>query len=191
MKMKNIDFESNPENWANLFADFLYCFAIAKVNCKEDAEDLIQETFLSAYKSYSKFEGRCSIKTWLTGILKNKIIDYYKCKNSKFHQHYSYDAEDFSFFRSDASGNRKNQINLQYVSESADQDLLRKEFDEIFDRCLQKLPLKLKTVFVARYIYEKNSDEICKEFNISQSNYWVVIFRAKTLLKSYLEKIES
>ena len=182
----------NPEQWVEEFSDFLFAFALRRVNSKEDAEDILQETFLSAYKGLEKFEGKSSVKTWLTSILKNKIIDYYRQKsNSKSFDDYFSETEDSfnnSFFNENNHGRWKSKIHKNYISENADQYLLSKEFHEILEYCLQKLPPKLKPVFIAKYIMDDDAKKICKDLNITSSNYWVLLFRSKTLLRSCLEK---
>lgn len=193
--MRNRDSGLAPEQWVDTFADFLYSFAITRVNSREDAEDIVQDTFLAAFKNAGKFEERSSVKTWLTRILKNKIIDYYRKKShsSQSYEDYLDETEasfENSFFNQDNYGRWKQDINKNYLSESADDYLLSKEFYKIMDICLQKLPSKLKPVFVAKYMLDEDAEKICKEFNITSSNYWVLLFRAKTLLRSCLEKNE-
>jgi len=191
--MKTNDF-LNPERWVDEFADFLYAFAIKRVNCREEAEDLVQETFLSAYKGFQKFKGDSSLKTWLTKILKNKIIDYYRKKtNDQKYEVYLNDTEDSfedAFFNQDNYGRWKQNINKNYISENTDSYILSKEFYSILELCLQKLPPKLRPVFIAKYMLDGDAAEICKEFNITPSNYWTLLFRSKTLLRSCLEKNE-
>ncbi|ANF51141.1 hypothetical protein A0O34_11720 [Chryseobacterium glaciei] len=184
----------NPEQWVDEFSDFLFAFAVKRVNCREDAEDIIQETFLSAYKGLKQFEGKASVKTWLTSILKNKIIDYYRQKsNSKGYDDYFSETEESfgnAFFNENNYGRWKPKIHKNYISENADQYILSKEFHEILEYCLQKLPPKLKPVFIAKYMMDDDAKKICKELNITSSNYWVLLFRSKTLLRSCLEKKE-
>ena len=74
-------YQLNPHQWVAAHADYLYAFAITRVNDEEQAKDLVQETFLAALERISNFEGKASERTWLTAILKNKIADVYR-KNS-------------------------------------------------------------------------------------------------------------
>ena len=70
----------NPEKWVDLYGDYLYRYALYRVYEATVAEDLVQETFLAALRSLKNFQYRSSIKTWLTGILKHKIIDHFRKK---------------------------------------------------------------------------------------------------------------
>ena len=72
----------NPHQWVISYADYLYAYAIRRINDEELAKDLVQETFLAALEKAATFEGKSSERTWLTAILKNKIIDVYRKKSS-------------------------------------------------------------------------------------------------------------
>src|ERR1700712_5879991 len=72
----------NPHRWVELHADYMYKYAIARINDEELAKDLVQETFLGALERVGKFEGKSSERTWLTAILKNKIVDVYRKRSS-------------------------------------------------------------------------------------------------------------
>lgn len=67
-----------PEIWVESHADFLFNYAISRVNDAETAKDLIQETFFAGLKSASNYKGEASERTWLVAILKRKIIDHYR-----------------------------------------------------------------------------------------------------------------
>ena len=72
----------NPRQWVAAHADYLYAYAITRINDEEQAKDLVQETFLAALEKVNNFEGKSSERTWLTAILRNKIIDVYRKKSS-------------------------------------------------------------------------------------------------------------
>src|SRR4026207_902237 len=71
----------HPDKWVHLYGDYLFSLAAMKTGNNELAEDLVQETFLSAIKAKETFRGNSTEKTWLTAILKNKIIDHYRKKD--------------------------------------------------------------------------------------------------------------
>ncbi|SDE72992.1 RNA polymerase sigma-70 factor, ECF subfamily [Pricia antarctica] len=77
--MSNVREKDNTiERWFNLHADELFSWAFHKTSSKEIAEDLVQETFLSAVKGFKNFKNESKPKTWLFAILNNKIIDFYR-----------------------------------------------------------------------------------------------------------------
>ena len=65
-------------SWVNVYSDKMYSWALYKTNSKETAEDLVQETFMIAFQSFDRFEGRSDPKTWLFGILNHKIADHFR-----------------------------------------------------------------------------------------------------------------
>src|SRR6266850_1290950 len=69
---------SDPERWVELYGDYLFKYALMRLRDTARAEDAVQETFLAALKGGQGFAGRSAEKSWLVGILKNKIYDYYR-----------------------------------------------------------------------------------------------------------------
>lgn len=173
------------------YADYLYSFAMFRVGDKHVAEDLVQETFVSALKARDGFTGNSTEKTWLTAILKNKIIDYFRKRDVlKGASSIASDTDDNTgdnFFRSTDGHWHKATSPGQWAT-SADDDLQQVEFQRVLQSCVHKMPPKLAVVFIARYMDDFESEEICKVNNISPSNYWVIIHRAKVLLRACLEK---
>jgi RNA polymerase sigma-70 factor (TIGR02943 family) len=181
----------NCNNWIEKYTDYLYSYAFYKIGKKEEAEDLVQDTFLSAFKGKEAYNGIASEKTWLLAILKNKIIDYYrKPKNTDSFSTYideTADSFDNSFFDETNSGRWKKDIEENYFSNAAESYLLGKEFQRFLQICIDKMPSKLKAVFISKYIDDEKTEHICAAFNITPANYWVIIFRSKTLLRTCLE----
>ena len=89
----------NPDDWLDQYGDALFRFALARVNTREIAEDLVQEVFISAVQAKERFEGKSSEKTWLFSILKHKIIDHFR-RNKSFvlFQDYAEDPDRMEFF---------------------------------------------------------------------------------------------
>lgn len=184
--------ELNCNEWVTKYADYLYSYAYYKVGKTEEAEDLVQETFLSAYKGRETYNGTASEKTWLLAILKNKIIDFYrKRKNTDSLTNYISDTEELferSFFDKEDHKRWKEEIEENYFSRAADGYLMSKEFQRFLSMCLDKMPPKLKMIFVAKYMDDEKTENICKVHSLTRSNYWVIIFRSKILLRTCLEK---
>jgi RNA polymerase sigma-70 factor (ECF subfamily) len=180
-----------PEDWVLRYGDFLFSVAFFKLSNKEAAEDLVQETFFSALKAKESFKNESSEKTWLTVILKNKIIDYYRKKQVFKHvTQYIQDTEN-SFNKSFFNENNGHWLDAATPlswNVFADDKVIGKDFDKVLNECIKKLPTKIVPVFIAKFLDNESSQFICKEFNITPSNYWVMMHRAKVIMRSCLEK---
>ena len=98
LTINNIAETLNPHCWVNKYANYLYTYAVYRINDSDLARDLVQETFLSGLESKEKFEGRSTEKTWLTAILKNKIVDIYRSKSKGIAKAADATAEEADFF---------------------------------------------------------------------------------------------
>jgi RNA polymerase sigma-70 factor, ECF subfamily len=181
----------DPDAWVDLHADHLFRFALFRLRDPTLAEDIVQETLLSALQSYDKFEGRGSVRTWLTGILKHKIIDHYRraARETPVSQFEGAEFEHDEMFR--ASGKWKDHFDPDRapVDWGADpEDLVRQgEFWEVFGRCLSPLPERIASAFTLREVDGHTSEEICEILGITTNNLWVILYRARTHLRRCLE----
>lgn len=177
----------NPNNWVAEYGDYLYNFAIARVHNDAVAEDMVQETFLAAVKAIKSFEGRSTVKTWLTSILKRKIIDHYR-KSTRNKEDKVLD--DVNFFQKDGilKGHWEDDHLPNMWHETADKDIENQEFQQTLQSCMSKLPDRMSAVFSMKEIEELSTEEICKELDITPSNLWVLIHRAKLRLRECIEK---
>ena len=175
----------NPEKWVDLYGDYLYRFAVFRVYEATVAEDLVQETFLAALRSLKNFEYRSSIKTWLTGILKHKIIDHFRKKAKEQPidniEPNSNKLEDLF----DENGHWK----IKPAKWDVDPQKLydQKEFIKIFHKCLAELPARQASAFILREIGGENTKDICKILEISATNCWALLHRARMYLRRCLE----
>ena len=69
---------SEPHRWIDSYGDFLYRFALVRVRDHDIAEELVQDTLLAALQAKERFTGQSSERTWMVGILKHKMIDYFR-----------------------------------------------------------------------------------------------------------------
>lgn len=184
----------NPSQWLALYGDYLFSVAMMKLNNTPLAEDMLQDTFLSAIKAAPNFKGQCSEKTWLTTILNNKIIDQYRKKSVLKEAQDYVDQTEHSFtqnFFESGPGAIPHWLDDTYPKDwgsAADSRINQQEFENILQLCIQKMPEKLSMVFIAKFMEEDTSENICKDFSLTPSNYWVIIHRAKVLIRSCLEK---
>lgn len=176
------------KQWVANYTDELYKWAFYKLSSKELAEDLVQETFIAAFHHFDSFENRSQPKTWLFRILNNKIIDHYRSNRQKFTQpleeEKAYTAAD-NFFDEQEHWKR---IEVHKNWQQEDTHLLdNEEFLKILDECIGHLPEKWQIAIQSKYVLNKKAQEICQEIDITLSNYWQIIHRAKLLLKHCIE----
>lgn len=186
-KQSNLD----PSTWVDEYGDSLYKFAYFRVNNTALAEDLVQETFLAAIKGKDRFTGKASVKTWLTGILKNKVIDYYRKKNRTQSMQETanfFEREEGDLFSDDGSWNFDNPNIPSDWSPAQVEKMDRKEFMQQFYLCSEKLPEKIRTVFIMREVDGVTSAEICEQLEITPQNLWTILHRARLALRQCLEK---
>lgn len=177
----------NSDAWVDQYGDALFRFAIARVNKREIAEDLVQETFLAAVQARERFKGQSSEKTWLFGILKHKVIDHYRKNKPLIYEQdrwHNPDSLDDSF---DAKGAW--QIRPEHWSANPGKSHEVKEFIDHFYRCLSDLPQRSADTFVYREIDGLNTEEICNLLDITAANCWVILYRARMLLRKCLELV--
>jgi RNA polymerase sigma-70 factor (TIGR02943 family) len=180
----------NPALWLDHYGDELYRFALSRVNDPTAAEELVQDTFLSALGALDAFRGQASERTWLFVILRRKIIDHYRRQARAPHVGLDELTEPVGspenvFFEPDGHW-RASQAPTGWLT--ADAALEQQELHDVLHRCQEKLPPQHGAVFALRFVEELPAEEICQELGISSANYWVIVHRAKLQLRRCLEK---
>ncbi|MFT5257919.1 MAG: RNA polymerase sigma-70 factor (TIGR02943 family) [Polaribacter sp.] len=170
--------------WIDNYADYLYNYTISRVNNSDLAKDLVQETFFAGLKSAKNFQGKATERTWLVSILKRKIIDHYRKINSKKGQ-----AEVRMNFYDDGEneGNWLEERVPQSWDNASEKNIENEELKNQLEACINKLPEKYAMVFRMKTVQEFETEEICKELDITSSNLWVMIHRARTQLRKCME----
>jgi len=181
---------SDPERWVEEHGDYLFKYALSRLRDPAKAEDMIQETFLAALKGAKDFQGRSSEKSWLVGILKNKICDTYR----KASRETSFTDLEFS---SDEEGDRfisDGPFRDGWIHEVGPQEwsnpgasLDNEAFWQTYRDCSKKLPKNVSTVFNLRELDGVESKAICAMLNITENNLWVMLHRARMALRRCLE----
>jgi RNA polymerase sigma-70 factor, ECF subfamily len=174
--------------WLVEHGDVLYRYARSRVGDRELAEDLVQDAFLAALQSRNRFQGRATVRTWLMSILRHKIVDHYRRVEGPR------PADE-----RDSAGTADPIVN-RYFSEKGfwknaiaswkapDQALEDREFWDVFDRCLSRLPRSLSLVFILREREELDNAELRRVLAVSEGNLRVRLYRARLLLRACLEK---
>jgi RNA polymerase sigma-70 factor (TIGR02943 family) len=183
--MGNPNAEQQLTEWVANYGDALFIFAFKRVNNRHLAKDLLQDTFLSAWNNMQNFKGEASVKTWLFTILKNKIIDHHRYQGKRKMVSEPQNHADAAYFDSDQhwqiGAYPKNWAN------STQELFENKAFFNVLWQCKEKLKTVQNAVFTMKYIDGYNSEEICKALELTPSNYWMLIHRAKLQLRACLE----
>src|SRR5437867_1713130 len=155
---------SDPERWVEEHGDYLFKYALVRLRDPAKAEDMVQETFLAALKGGSRFAGRSAEKSWLVGILKNKICDHYRkaSRETAFTDLEFYSDEEGDRFVADGpfAGGWIHELGPQEW-EKAGESLDKEVFWKTFRDCSNKLPKNVSTVFTLREVDGVESREIC------------------------------
>jgi RNA polymerase sigma-70 factor (ECF subfamily) len=182
----------DPTRWLEAHGDYLYRYALVRVRDAAVAEDLLQETLLAAIGSSQNYSGRSSERTWLVGIMKHKVIDYFRrtARTAPF-QLTTISSSDEQTDLFETSGPwqghwREEHAPLSWHLDAA-QCLESQEFWETFDHCLAQLPPQMSIAFTLREIDGLSSTEICEILNITPNNLWVLLHRGRTNLRNLLE----
>jgi RNA polymerase sigma-70 factor (ECF subfamily) len=182
---------SDPERWVEEHGDYLFKFALLRLRDESLAEDMVQETFLAALKGGKSFQGRSAEKSWLAGILKNKVYDHFRraARETPFTDLQFYDNEEADRFVNEGLGqggwiHERGPQEWAKAGESLDDE----QFWQAYHSCAEKLPPKVAAVFNLREVDGLESKEVCTILDISESNLWVMLHRARMALRRCLEK---
>ena len=177
----------DPRHWVERYADHLYSYAFVRLDHEEQARDLVQETFLAALEKVSEFRGNSSERTWLTAILKYKIIEVYRKRNSGLRTQKMEDEPELEFFEKD-NGHWKEAYSPRPIGVEGADPLANKELAAILKKCIQKLPALWLSVFTMKHLDDAATETICRELKVTASNFWVIIHRAKLNLRACIQK---
>lgn len=182
---------SDPDRWVELYGDYLFKYALMRVRDAARAEDAVQETFLAALKGGKSFQGRSTERSWLVGILKNKLYDYFRkaSRETSFTDLEFYSDEESDRFVGDGLGKGG------WIHELGPQDwgepgasLDNEAFWKAYRDCAGKMPKNIATAFHLREVDGIESKEVCAVLGISENNLWVMLHRARMALRRCLEK---
>ena len=169
--------------------DYLYRYALLQVRDASRADDVVQETLLAAMEGGGNFAGRSSLKTWLTGILKHKIIDLFRRQSKEAPLPDAPGGEEDREFADEFFDQARTDHWHAFPSTWQDPEhcFEQKRFWEAFERCNTRLPDQTARVFVMRELMGMETGDICKELGISATNCWVILHRARLNLRECLE----
>ncbi len=167
----------DPAKWLEEHGDVLYRFALARLRDRTLAEDVVQETLLGALRNAKDFEGRAEVRTWLIGILRNKIADHLRRANRLREE-----SADRIF------DDRGEWVAAPGEWHDPEGQLSSKAFQHAFQDCMGKLPDPLAEAFILREVEETDYEKVCDALEISATNLSTRLYRARLLLRKCLEE---
>jgi RNA polymerase sigma-70 factor (TIGR02943 family) len=175
----------DSSEWVDRYGDYLFRYAMLRLRDRSTAEDLVQETFLAGIKDLRSFSGNSSESTWLVGILKHKIADHFRrqARESPLEDNDLRDQSDPSPF--DGSGHWTSGP-TNWGGNPADLYREKKFLDQL-TKCLSGLSPNQANAFTLREIEGADTGEICKVLNVTETNLWVILHRARMQLRRCLE----
>jgi len=168
---------------------YLLRYALLQLRDASLAEDVVQETMLAALTHQDSFAGQSSLKTWLTSILKHKIIDLIRKRSRTTSFSDLRDPENENDLGDGLFSEDGHWQEAHRPSNWGDPEklLAQKNFMEIFEYCTERMSATLAQVFMLREVMGLSTEEICQELSISASNCWVMLHRARMSLRLCLE----
>lgn len=173
----------DPDTWVKNYSDYLFNYTLSRVDDREKAKDIVSETFLAALKSKDNFKGDSTEKTWLVAILKRKIIDYYRKINSKKgqaevkKQYHSSDDQEGDWLEENADNEE---------AKNALETLENRELGMAIEECLESINPRQARIFRLKTIQNMDTEVICNKMDLTPSNLWVNIHRARKALTQCL-----
>ena len=170
--------------WVELFTSELFNWALHKLSDEELAKDLVQDTFVAAAEKIGDFRGDSTPKTWLFSILNFKIIDVYR---KKAKMPLSTDHSTFTdFFDEDGKWFKAKRPQTWHNDDPHLLDDI--DFQLVLKKCMDALPEKWNACMKFKYLMNKSGDDICQELDITPTNFWQIMHRAKLNLRDCIDK---
>ena len=169
---------ADPEQWLEAYGDAMFRFAVLRLKSVHLAEDLVQETFVKAFRNFSKFRGESSVRTWLFQILRNEISSHFRSASTRK----SVDVDS-----SEAIPIAEllcSEMSAKQFHTATERD----EFWEMAQRCFDKVPEHLLETFLQRLANpEQTIEQLSEQIGIETSNFHVRLFRTRLLLRRCVE----
>lgn len=177
----------SPEHWLTAHGDALYRYALSRLRDEHKAEEVVQETLLAALQARERFTGGASVRTWLIGILKHKILDQFRRE-----------SREVSLGDPETSGDDGDIVERSFSGDghwtmriadwgNPEKALEDGQFWAVLEYCLEHMPERQARLFLMRELQEESTETICAHFNITPANLWAIFYRARLSLRNCLE----
>ena len=161
-------------------------FALLQLRSPELAEDSVQEALLAVLEKPDQFAGASSLRTYVIGILKFKIIDSLRVAGRTMQIETEPDQSEADVIDHLFTANGHT-VDPPRAWGNPDAILEQRDFFRVLEICLEKLPAQNARVFMMREWLDLETEEICKELKLSSSNLWVILYRARLRLRECLD----
>lgn len=159
---------------------FLRRLATLQLGSGDDADDAVQETLIAALHGWASYSGKVSVRAWLTGILRHKIVDSFRARRDHLPIDDESDADIDGMFATDGSWNPDTFNSHQCPqAQEAQRQLL-----EVLELCLAHLRGETARLFLMREYLGMNLDEIASAAGVSEGNLRVILHRARLRLRA-------
>jgi len=183
--MNDKDNRHELSSWVRLYTRDMLAWARRRTGDLHSAEDLVQETFLAAAEKIDSFKGGSQPKTWLYGILNNKIAEFYR-QRAAHRTVQPEDDETFDRMFFDAGHWTAEAIPGEWGGEP-EHLLDNDDFNRVLRECLDRLPRHWHLCMTMKYLEGDGTKKVCQDLGISTTNYWQILHRTKLQLRQCLE----
>lgn len=176
----------SPTEWVDLHGQAMFRWAMVQVRDPHVAADLVQEALLAALQSHKQFAGDSSLRTWLIGILRHKVLDHFRRQGRER------PAADVLAFDAQAGRDGDNPLRGNWQPSSygndPEQALVQGETQAALADCIGHLPERMRVAFSARELDDLPTEEICNLLQVTPTNLGVMLFRARSRLRECLTR---
>ena len=185
-KVKTFD----PTVWVDRYGDYLFALAFSRVRDRQTAEALVQETLLAAVQSDDSSAEKTSEKAWLGGILRLRIIDFFRahCPADDLTEAEA-DMSSYQYLFADETWKdhwTENTMPVEWRT-TPDEALREGAFCAVLENCLNELPRRVADAFTLHEMDGFDAPQICEILQVSSDNYHLMLHRARTHLRRCLE----
>lgn len=177
-------------HWLIVHGDALYRYALLRLRDEHKAEEAVQETLLAALQARARIAGGASVRTWLIGSLKHKILDQFR-------------REAREIALDDPDGGRKWTTSSNAALRTTDTgrrgsptgatrpgtDPTGRAILGNSGHCLELMPERHASLFLMRELQEESTETICGHFGITSANLWTMLYRARLSLRKCIESL--
>ena len=173
-----------PRLWVQKYGDLFYQYALRRLNDRQAAEDVVQETFLAAIKASVNYRGDALESTWLSSIMRKKTIDVIRKRERARNNRSVSDVAEVNNVTEDQC---LDVIGASFAM-APSKAMADAEFMKLVRDTLKRLPKNQADVFMLRELEQLEPEVICELLNISRKNLWVRLYRARVALARYISE---